>query len=202
MKAAVMRGGALVVDDVAEPRPGAGQILVRTLACGICGSDLHTLAHGDLMVEMSTEAGRQAEPGRPAMEVMDLARDVVMGHEFAAEVIELGDNVANSKLGDIVVSMPVAFDPTGVHPVGYSNEYPGGYGELMVLNGLDARRAALTEPMAVGLHAVNRSQITPDHSAIVLGAGPVGLAVIAALRAAGVELIVAATSRPLAGRWR
>ena len=201
MKAAVMRGGALVVDDVAEPQPGAGQILVRTLACGICGSDLHTLTHGDLMVEMSTEAGRQAGPDQPAMQVMDLAHDVVMGHEFAAEVIELGDNVGNSKIGDIVVSMPVAFDPTGVHPVGYSNEYPGGYGELMVLNdllamkvpnGLDARRAALTEPMAVGLHAVNRSQITPAHSAIVLGAGPVGLAVIAALRAAGVELIVAA----------
>ncbi len=200
-----MRGGALVVDDVAEPRPGAGQILVRTLACGICGSDLHTLTHGDLMVEMSTEAARQAGPDRPAMEVMDLARDVVMGHEFAAEVIELGDNVGNSKIGDIVVSMPVAFDPTGVHPVGYSNEYPGGYGELMVLNdllamkvpnGLDARRAALTEPMAVGLHAVNRSQITPAHSAIVLGAGPVGLAVIAALRAAGVELIVAADFSP------
>ena len=201
MKAAVMRGGALVVDDVAEPRPGAGQILVRTLACGICGSDLHTLTHGDLMVEMSTEARHQAGPDQPAMEIMDLARDVVMGHEFAAEVIELGDHVGNSKIGDIVVSMPVAFDSTGVHPVGYSNEYPGGYGELMVLNdllamkvpnGLDARRAALTEPMAVGLHAVNRSQITPAHSAIVLGAGPVGLAVIAALRAAGVEVIVAA----------
>ena len=51
MKAAVMRQGALVVDEVAEPRPGPGQILVRTLACGICGSDLHTLVHGDLMVE-------------------------------------------------------------------------------------------------------------------------------------------------------
>ena len=107
--------------------------------------------------------------GMPSMQVMDLARDVVMGHEFAAEVVELGPDVGNAQVGDIVVSMPVAFDPTGVHAVGYSNDYPGGYGELMVLNdllslkvpnGLDARRAALTEPMAVGLHAVNRSQIT------------------------------------------
>src|SRR4051794_14048276 len=133
MRAAVMRGGALVVDEVPEPRPGAGQLLVRTLACGICGSDLHTLSHGDLMVEMSTEASRDAGPDRPAMEIMDLAHDVVMGHEFAAEVVELGENVGNSAVGDIVVSMPVAFDLDGVHPVGYSNRYPGGYGELMVL---------------------------------------------------------------------
>jgi threonine dehydrogenase-like Zn-dependent dehydrogenase len=97
--------------------------------------------------------------------------------------------------------MPIAFDAAGLHSIGYSNDYPGGYGELMVLNdllalsvpnGLEARRAALTEPMAVGLHAVNRSQITPDHAAVVLGAGPVGLAVIAALRTLGVEPIVAA----------
>jgi len=200
MKAAVMREGALVVDDVPEPRPGAGQILVRTLACGICGSDLHALAHGDLMVEMSQESGPPAD-GMPAMQVMDLAHDVVMGHEFAAEVIELGPDVGNSMVGDTIVSMPVAFDATGLHAVGYSNDYPGGYGELMVLNdllslkvpnGLEARRAALTEPMAVGLHAVNRSQITPGHAAVVIGAGPVGLAVIAALHALGVEPIVAA----------
>jgi len=200
MKAAVMREGALVVDDVPEPRPGAGQILVRTLACGICGSDLHALAHGDLMVEMSQESGPPAD-GMPAMQVMDLAHVVVMGHEFAAEVIELGPDVGNSMVGDTIVSMPVAFDATGLHAVGYSNDYPGGYGELMVLNdllslkvpnGLEARRAALTEPMAVGLHAVNRSQITPGHAAVVIGAGPVGLAVIAALHALGVEPIVAA----------
>ncbi len=116
-------------------------------------------------------------------------------------MVELGPDVGNSKVGDVVVSVPLAFDPGGLHSVGYSNLYPGGYGELMVLNdllsltvpnGLAARRAALTEPMAVGLHAVNRSQVTPGHAAVVLGAGPVGLAVIAALHAMGVEPIVAA----------
>jgi len=195
-----MRHGALVVDEIPEPHPGSGQILVRTLACGICGSDLHALAHGDLMVEMSQQAGPPAD-GIPSMEVMDLAHDVVMGHEFAAEVVELGPDVANATVGDVVVSVPLAFDPAGLHSVGYSNRYPGGYGELMVLNdllsltvpnGLAARRAALTEPMAVGLHAVNRSQVAPGHAAVVLGAGPVGLAVIAALHALGVEPIVAA----------
>ncbi|HEY5156252.1 MAG TPA: zinc-binding dehydrogenase, partial [Acidimicrobiales bacterium] len=67
---------------------------------------------------------------------------------------------------------------------------------LKVPNGLSARRAALTEPMAVGIHAVNSSRVTPAHTAIVLGAGPVGLAVVAALRALGVSTIIAADFSP------
>jgi 2-desacetyl-2-hydroxyethyl bacteriochlorophyllide A dehydrogenase len=199
-----MRGGRLVVDDLPDPTPKPGQILVRTLACGICGSDLHALEHGDQMVAMSEEAGSFG-PDMPSPQLMDLDRDVVMGHEFAAEVVELGDNTGNCAVGDIVVSVPVTLDPTGVHPVGYSNDYPGGYGELMVLsdmlclkvpNGLDANRAALTEPMAVGLHAVNRTGIDERQSALVLGCGPVGLAVIAALVVRGVDTIVASDFSP------
>ena len=204
MQAAVMRGGALVVDDVPEPTAGPGQLLVRTLACGICGSDLHALQHGDLMVEMAQEGG-EIMPGIPAPKIMDLDRDVVMGHEFCAEVLEVGENAGNSKPGDLVVSVPITMDLAGIHPLGYSNDYPGGYAERMVLsdmlampvpNGLSARRAALTEPMAVGHHAVNRSVVTERDAAVVLGCGPVGLAVIAALRLKGVEPIVAADFSP------
>ncbi len=201
MQAAVMRAGGLVVADVEGPVPGPGQLLVRTLACGICGSDLHALRHGDQLVAMSHEAVSTMPDSLMTPEIMDLAHDVVMGHEFSGEVLALGENVGNCVEGDIVVSMPVVFDSGGVHPVGYSNRYPGGYGELMVLsdllalkvpNGLSARQAALTEPMAVGLHAVNKSRIQPGTSAVVLGCGPVGLAVIAALRLQGVEQIIAA----------
>jgi threonine dehydrogenase-like Zn-dependent dehydrogenase len=204
MRAAVMRRGKLVVDEVADPAPRAGQILARTLACGICGSDLHALHHGDEMVALSEEAGGLGE-GMPSPKLMDLSRDVVMGHEFAAEVVDLGANTGNCSVGDVVVSVPVTLDLEGVHPVGYSNDYPGGYGELLVLsdmlclkvpNGLEARRAALTEPMAVGLHAVNRTGIDERKSALVLGCGPVGLAVIAALVLRGVETIVAADFSP------
>ena len=107
--------------------------------------------------------------------------------------------------GDVVVSMPVVLDPGGVHAIGYSNDYPGGYAERMVLSdvlclkvpdGVDPRRAALTEPMAVGLHAVNLSRLTERDSAVVLGCGPVGLAVIAACAAMGVESLVAADFSP------
>lgn len=205
MQAAIMRNGALVVDEVAEPTPGSGQLLVRTLACGICGSDLHTLQHPDTWVQMSEDAATAVPDGMPMPKIMDIHRDVVMGHEFSAEVIALGDNVGNAAVGDIVVSMPITLDAHGIHPIGYSNEYPGGYAEQMVLsdllamkvpNGLDPRHAALTEPMAVGLHAVNLSSVREGDAAVVLGCGPVGLAAIAALRLAGVEPIVAADFSP------
>jgi threonine dehydrogenase-like Zn-dependent dehydrogenase len=205
MRAAVMRGGRLVIDDIDDPTPGAGQVLVQTLACGICGSDLHALEHGDQMVEMSTEAGGFAGDALPPMEIMDLARDVVMGHEFCGEVVGLGENTANCKVGDVVVSVPMTFDLGGLHPIGYSNLYPGGYAERMVLsdmialkvpNGLPPHLAALTEPMAVGLHAANRSSVGAGQAAIVFGCGPVGLATIAALRVRDVEPIIAADYSP------
>jgi threonine dehydrogenase-like Zn-dependent dehydrogenase len=203
MHAVIMRNGALEVGEVPVPPLQAGQVLGRVLACGICGSDLHALHHADRMVEMSELSGSPDDPMRPA--IMDPRRDVVMGHEFCVEVLEVGENVGNSRPGDVVVSMPIVFDTGGIHPIGYSNTYPGGYGEQIVLadvlslkvpDGLDPRHAALTEPMAVGLHAVNKSASTPRHAAVVLGCGPVGLAVIAALRAAGNEVIVAADLSP------
>ena len=57
-------------------------------------------------------------------EIMDLGHDVVMGHEFSAEVVEVGENVGNCAEGDIVVSMPIVLDENGIHPVGYSNHVP------------------------------------------------------------------------------
>ncbi len=205
MHAAVLRGGRLQVDDVPAPEPGPGQVLVRTLACGICGSDLHAVAHGEQLVEQMSEAADLGNDLGLAAEVMDLGRDVVIGHEFSAEVVGVGEGTTLCTIGDVVVSLPVAVDAGGIHPIGFANAYPGGYGELMVLNdliclkvpnGLEARLAALTEPMAVGVHAVNRAAVRAGDTAVVLGCGPVGLAVIAALRLAGVETIVAADFSP------
>jgi 2-desacetyl-2-hydroxyethyl bacteriochlorophyllide A dehydrogenase len=200
MKAAILRDGQMVVDDVADPVPGEGQVLVQTKACGICGSDLHAAQHADRMVEMTKEAVASAGDAS-SLFGFDTGRNLVMGHEFAAEVIEAGPGAVGPQPGATVVSLPVVADQRGIHAVGYSNEYPGGYAERMLLsaglllevpNGLDARRAALTEPMAVGVHAVNRADIAPGTAALVIGAGPVGLAVIAALKLKGIEPIVAA----------
>lgn len=191
-----------VRDDAPDPRPASGQVLVDVKACGICGSDLHFIAHGATMLELGRRMGGVPDLGRPAT---DLSRDVYMGHEFAAEVVEAGPDTVAPPAGTLVTSLPVLVGPDGVEPIVYSNDVPGGYAEQMLLtaplllevpNGLDARRAALTEPMAVGLHAVNKAGLAGGEGALVLGCGPVGMAVIAALRRRGVEPIVAADYSP------
>jgi threonine dehydrogenase-like Zn-dependent dehydrogenase len=200
-----MRQGRLVVDDTPDPRPETGQMLVRILACGICGSDLHFLRHGETMVKMTDDMLPSMGDRGMGMAAIDLSRDIVMGHEFCAEVLELGPDTAGPRPGSRVVSIPVLLSSGGLHQLAYNNDYPGGYAQYMVLsaflalevpNGLDTRHAALTEPLAVGIHAVARSGATALDSAVVLGCGPVGLAVIAALRAAGVESIVASDFSP------
>jgi threonine dehydrogenase-like Zn-dependent dehydrogenase len=95
--------------------------------------------------------------------------------------------------------------PSGIETVGYSNENPGGYGEYMRLmeglllevpNGLSTERAALTEPLAVGYHAVEKARLGADDAPLVIGCGPVGLSVITALKLKGVHPIVAADFSP------
>lgn len=197
MKAAVTRGGKIVVDDVPDPAPGPGDVLVETIACGICGSDLHAIKHPDAAREAITMDGMPPP--------YDPAKDVVMGHEFSARVLELGPGVSNLAPGDVVTSMPMLITPQGPAVVGYSNVYPGGYAQRMLLTGAmclkvpastDPRHAALTEPMAVGLHAVNRAAMAASEAGIVLGCGPIGLAVIAALRTSGIQKIIASDFSP------
>lgn len=184
----------MVVDEVPDLHPGPGQVLVSTIACGICGSDLHMKDHAHEMASVAREV---------AMPVFDFDpdRDVVMGHELSVEVLETGAEVEGLAVGSAMTAMPSLTTVDGRTAIpGYDNTYPGGYSERMLLdpaallaipNGLDPAVAALTEPMAVGLHAVNQSSAAAGRGAVVIGAGPVGLAVIAALSVLGAEPIVA-----------
>ena len=200
MRAAVLSDGRMVVrDDVCEPVPGPGQVLVGVKACGICGSDLHFATHGADMLAASADM-----EGLPDINI-DLAGDVYMGHEFSAEVLDAGPGTDAPAAGTLVTSVPVLISAGGIAPIVYSNTTLGGYAEKMLLsaplvlpvpNGLSAEHAALTEPMAVGLHAVNASRIQPGETALVVGCGPVGIAIIAALRLRGVETIVASDFSP------
>jgi threonine dehydrogenase-like Zn-dependent dehydrogenase len=204
MRAVALKSGQLYVrDDVPEPTPGFGQVLVQVRACGICGSDLHFAEHGADMLDLTKQMRGMPDLG-PGLD-LDLDADVFMGHEFSAEVLEVGPDTEALAPGTIVTSVPVLLSMSGVQGIVYSNEVAGGYGERMLLsaplllevpNGLDPRHAALTEPMAVGLHAVRKSRIAPGEGAVVLGCGPVGLAVIAALRLTGIETIVATDLSP------
>jgi threonine dehydrogenase-like Zn-dependent dehydrogenase len=200
MRAAVLRDGRMLCrDDVPEPVPESGQVLVGVKACGICGSDLHFAAHG---AEVLTMSGKIA--GGAGMN-LDLNGDVFMGHEFSAEVLEAGPDTDTHPAGTLVTSIPVLLSAKGFEPIVWSNSTLGGYAERMLLsaplllpipNGLDLKQAALTEPLAVGLHAVNKSNIAPGETALVLGCGPIGIAIIAALQNRGVETIVASDFSP------
>ncbi len=201
MRASVLRDGRMVYrDDLPDPVPGPGQVLVAVRSCGICGSDLHFASHGAEVLSLSSEMSS----GAGGMDV-DLSRDVFMGHEFSAEILEPGPGTDTHPAGTLVTSIPVLLSGAGLEAIVYSNTAVGGYAERMLLsaplllpipNGLDPQYASLAEPMAVGLHAVNKSGIQPGESALVLGCGPIGIAIVAALRIRGVETVVAADFSP------
>ena len=173
-------------------------VLVKSLACGICGSDLHARKHAHRMVELAKHF-----PGRKPM---DLSRDVVFGHEFCCEVLDYGPGTTGKlKPGTKVCSLPALLTAEGPQGIGYSNDNIGAYAERMLLsealllevpNGLAAEHAALTEPLAVGVHAVAKANIKGGEVPLVIGCGPVGLAVIAALKIKGMHPIVAADYSP------
>ncbi len=131
-----MTNWELSVEDLPDPVPQSGQALTRVLACGICGSDLHVLRHGAQQIALRDELAAENPPDPLSPQPFEADQPVVMGHEFCCEVVELGPGCENLAVGDVVVSMPGAFDATGVHAIGYSNRYPGGYGELLVVNDL------------------------------------------------------------------
>ena len=184
MRAAIFRQGDIVVDTFPDPKPAQGQVLVKTLACGICGSDLHARQHAHKFAALSNRI-----PGR---EPVDLSRDMVFGHEYCCEILDHGPGTDKTlKTGTHVCSVPRLIFDGVVRGIGYSNANAGGYAERMLLseallvpvpNGLSPIRAALTEPLAVGVHAVEKARIQGDEVPLVIGCGPVGLAVIAALK--------------------
>lgn len=201
MRAVLMEKGSLWVDDIPTPEPGPGEVLVKSIACGICGSDLHAARHTHDFVTTSREAGGAFK--------LTTFNPVVLGHEFCAEIIDYGPATEHKyAAGQLVCSVPVL---TRAQPesVGYSDQIPGGFAEYMVLSerlllpvpqGIDASAAALTEPLAVGYHAVNKANLSGDEAVIVIGAGPVGLAVITALKAQNIGPVIAADFSP--GRRR
>jgi threonine dehydrogenase-like Zn-dependent dehydrogenase len=187
----------LVVDEVDDPTPGEGQVLVRSLAAGICGSDLHVLA------DVARFAGLMARVGVPTL---DPASDSVFGHEFCAELVDYGPGADRSlPVGTRVCSVPVIIGPAGLEQIGYSNTYPGALAErftlqeallLPVPDTLPTELAALTEPLAVGGHAVGLAELQAGQPCLVVGCGPVGLAVIAALKARSHGPVIAADFSP------
>jgi threonine dehydrogenase-like Zn-dependent dehydrogenase len=167
------------IDEVDAPVPGPRDAVVQVAACGVCGTDLSYIAHGGV-------AGPGPEP-------------LALGHEMAGVVDWVGADVAGVAAGDRVVVHP-GDDELGRIGNGAAE---GGLTEALLVRdaargdrlvpvpgGLPLELAALTEPLDVGMHAVEQSEAVPGESVAVFGCGPIGLAAIATLRDRGVERVV------------
>ncbi|RWR30891.1 2,3-butanediol dehydrogenase [Sinirhodobacter populi] len=188
------------VDDIPEPEVTAGKVKVRVKWTGICGSDLHEYLAGPIFV-----------PVKAPHPVSGDVAPIVMGHEFSGEVAEVGEGVTKVKVGDHVVIEPILAcgeceacrhgkynicEKLGFH--GLSGE-GGGFAPYTVVGerwvhkmpeGLSFEQGALVEPAAVALHAVRISSLRAGGTAAVFGAGPIGLLLVEALKAAGAAQIV------------
>ena len=186
MRAFVMQGlhQPLKVETLPDPTPEAGDVIVRIGRCGICGSDLH-------MTE-------DAAYGRVAGDVL--------GHEFAGEVVALGRGVEGIATGDLVSVIPLAScgqcatcragEPAWCEHFGLQG---GGYAEYAVTRpnqcvilpkSASLADGAIIEPLAVALHGVNMSGLRAGDHVLILGAGPIGLAVAFWARRAGAATVV------------
>lgn len=198
VKAVVCTEARLEPLDGPVPVPAQGQVRIEVLRCGICGSDLHAREHCDELADVLGEAGYDG--------FMRSDQRVVFGHEFCGVVAEHGPGCQRKIAeGTHVVAVPLLRTAGGLQALGLSATAPGGYAEQMLVqeslmlavpNGLAPDVSVLTEPMAVAWHAVRRSDVRKRDVAVVIGCGPIGLAVICMLKTRGVRTIVASDPSP------
>jgi L-idonate 5-dehydrogenase len=196
--------GDLRVAELPVPRPGPGQALVAVRYGGVCGSDLHYWRHGGV------GDFRLREP-------------MVLGHEVVGTALSYGDGASGPLPGTAVAVHPAT--PCGVCPecaddrqnvcrdtryLGSAARFPhvqGGFAAQVVVPaeqlrplpaGLDLRRAALAEPLAVALHALRRAGEVRGRHVLVTGAGPIGCLVVAAAKAAGAARVTVTDLLPAA----
>ena len=201
MKAVVVHGaGDLRVDTLPDPTPAAGEVLIAMEWGGICGSDLAYVRHG------SSGTAQLKQP-------------LVLGHEFAGRIAELGPGVTGLQIGQRVTAHPATLVGDGQLPTrlaGRTNLYPeirycgsaafdphtdGGFSELKVVRaeqirvlpeGVSTQQGSLAEPLAVALHAVSRAGDVRGREVLVNGAGPIGCLVVAAAKYLGAATVIAA----------
>ena len=172
------------LDPVDPPRPGSKDVVVKVKACGICGSDLSYIKIGGIL----------RPPGGTTP----------IGHEAAGEVIAVGDAVSGVGVGQRVVINPM-MTPSYIGSGGPEGAFTEellvrdarvGDSLLPIPDGLPYEIAALTEPLAVALHGVNRAQAKPGDKVVVFGCGPIGLGMVLWLVDRGVTDVVALDLAP------
>ncbi len=203
MKAAVFvaPGQPLEIRTLPDPEPGPAEMVLAVRASGICGSDLH-------LSEIADRSGGMTP----------LPAGTVMGHEFAGEVVAVGRSVAGRfRPGDRVTALPfigcgtcvaclngqghrcpaVVSTGLGKIPGGYAEYVRVGVHEALALPPeVDDRAGAMVEPLSVGLHAVDRAGLHAGDAVLVIGAGPIGLAVALWSRFLGAPHVVVSDLSP------
>jgi 2-desacetyl-2-hydroxyethyl bacteriochlorophyllide A dehydrogenase len=170
----------LRVDEVERPSAGPRDVVVKVAAFGICGSDLNFAHHGYI--------------GRPTGQAMPL------GHELAGTIAQAGSKVSGLRVGQRVVVHPMKDG----NRIGTGDPEHGGFAQYLLVRNAAAgetifpiaddlpfERAVLTEPIAVGMHGLNLGEVKAGDTAVVMGAGPIGLGVVAALKHRGAARVVA-----------
>jgi threonine dehydrogenase-like Zn-dependent dehydrogenase len=192
VRAVVLRDGRLGVREIADPVPGPGELLLRTLSTAICASDVHFMDHPEMGINDPT--GRS---------LYDANRDIVLGHEFVGEVVGHGTGCTEQfPVGTRVTSIPIRLvngGADGARIIGQHPEAQGSFGELVVVAealaksvdaGVSSDAAALTDAFAVGEFYVRAARMEPGEVPVVVGAGAIGLSAVAALASRGVEPII------------
>lgn len=168
------------LDEVGEPQMGARDAVVRVAACGVCGSDLKYI-----------ELGGIAGPAREPMALGHEITGIVEAVGSAVNGVSVGDRVVvhpgNDRLGRIGNGAPEG----GLTPRLLVREAAGGRRLYQVPEGLDLTVAALAEPLAVSMNAVDQADCQPDSKVAIFGCGPIGLAALATLVDRGNEHVVA-----------
>lgn len=178
--------GTFVMGDKEVPQRASHEALVRILRIGICGTDLHAFA------------GNQAFFSYPR----------ILGHELAAEILEIGENPQGLKAGDRVGIMPyiscgkciacrngkpnccVNIQVLGVHTDGGMQEVIAVPNNLLLpTNNLSLEETAIIEPLAIGAHAIRRAHLKPDEFVLVMGAGPIGIGIMKLAQIDGAKVI-------------
>lgn len=190
MRAAVLRGGVVESRRIDDPVPDKGQLLVRSIACGICASDLHFMDH--------PEAGADDDSG---LSNYDQDVDIVMGHEYCAEVVDYGPQTERRiPLGTRVSSLPVLSTAAGRKIIGQNPESPGGFGEYflltedisrVVVSDLPSGLVCIADAMSVGWSTASRAQVAPNEVPLIIGCGAIGLSAIATLKRLAIGPILA-----------
>lgn len=172
------------LDSYERPPAGKGDVVVKVKACGVCGSDLSYIKIGGIM----------RKPGGVTP----------IGHEAAGEIVQVGADVKNVTVGQRVIINPMqtsSYIGSGGPEGAFTEELLVrdarlGDSLLPIPDGLPYEIAAMTEPLAVALHGVNRMQVKPGDKAVVFGCGPIGLGMVLWLVDRGVTDVVALDLAP------